>query len=80
MTGVQLWISCIENVVSGNEIRRCRKPGVYLFGICSTLASSMPMTWNRGIGPLSFNHIEGTQGTGDPTVIPEQRGPEESDP
>ena len=60
MTGVQLWISCIENVVAGNEIRRCRKPGVYLFGICSTLASSMPMTWNRGIGPLSFNHIEGT--------------------
>jgi len=26
------------------------------------------------------NSIEGTQGTGDPTVIPEQRGPKESDP
>lgn len=60
MTGVQLWISCIENVVSANRVLRCRKPGVYLFGNCSTLASSMPMTWNRGIGPLNFNHIEGT--------------------
>ena len=60
MTGVQLWISCIENVVSANEVRRCRKAGVYLFGLCSTMASSMPMTWNRGIGPLNFNHVEGT--------------------
>jgi hypothetical protein len=61
MTGVQLWIACIENVLSGNTVERCRKPGLYLFGLCSTLASSMPMTWNRGIGPLYFNHIEGTQ-------------------
>ncbi|NMC20341.1 MAG: hypothetical protein GYA33_07960 [Thermogutta sp.] len=61
MTGVQLWIACIENVLSGNTVQRCRKPGLYLFGLCSTLASSMPMTWNRGIGPLYFNHIEGTR-------------------
>ena len=61
MTGVQLWISCIENVVSGNTVARMRKPGLYLYGNCTTLASSMPCTWNRGIGPLYFNHIEGTR-------------------
>ncbi len=61
MTGVQLWISCIENVVSGNVVERMRKPGLYLYGNCTTLASSMPTTWNRGIGPLYFNHIEGTR-------------------
>jgi len=61
MTGIQLWISCIENIVSDNEVARQRKPAVYLYGVCTTLASSMPMTWNRGIGPLYFNHIEGTR-------------------
>jgi len=61
MTGVQLWISCIENVVSGNDVQRMRKPALYLYGNCTTLASSMPTTWNRGIGPLYFNHIEGTR-------------------
>lgn len=60
MTGIQLWISCIENVLSDNVVARTRKPGLYLFGNCSTLASSMPATWNRGIGPLYFNHVEGT--------------------
>jgi hypothetical protein len=63
MTGVQLWISCIENIVSGNVVERCRKPALYLYGNCTTLASSMPATWNRGIGPLYFNQIEGTQAT-----------------
>lgn len=61
MTGVQLWISCIENIVSGNVVARQRKPGLYLYGNCTTLASSMPCTWNRGIGPLYFNQIEGTR-------------------
>jgi hypothetical protein len=61
MTGVQLWISCIENILSGNVVQRMRKPGLYLYGNCTTLASSMPQTWNRGIGPLYFNHIEGTR-------------------
>lgn len=61
MTGIQLWISCIENVLSGNVVERMRKPGLYLYGNCTTLASSMPPTWNRGIGPLYFNHIEGTR-------------------
>jgi hypothetical protein len=61
MTGIQLWISCIENVLSDNSIERQRKPGLFLYGTCTTLASSMPMTWNRGIGPLYFNHVEGTR-------------------
>ena len=61
MTGIQLWISCIENIISNNEVARMRKPGLFLYGTCTTLASSMPTTWNRGIGPLYFNHIEGTR-------------------
>ena len=61
MTGIQLWITCIENIVSANEIARQRKPAFYLYGNCTTLASSMPRHWNRGIGPLYFNHVEGTR-------------------
>ena len=61
MSGIQLWIACIENIVSDNVIERMRKEGLYLYGNCTTLASSMPMSWNRGIGPLYFNQIEGTR-------------------
>ncbi len=61
MTGIQLWISCVENIVSGNTISRQRKPGLFLYSTCTTLASSMPRTWNRGIGPLNWNHIEGNR-------------------
>lgn len=61
MTGVQLWIGCVENIVSGNIIERQRKPGLFLYSTCTTLASSMPRTWNRGIGPLNWNHIEGNR-------------------
>jgi hypothetical protein len=61
MTGVQLWIACIENILSGNQVERMRKPGLYLYGNCTTLASSMPASWNSGIGPLYFNHVEGSQ-------------------
>lgn len=92
MTGIQLWIGCIENVLSDNEVARTRKPGLYLFGNCSTLASSMPATWNRGIGPLYFNHVEGTRcdqtscgillisGVLDGSAVPEQRGPRPAKP
>ncbi|NOZ19877.1 MAG: hypothetical protein GXP25_02180 [Planctomycetes bacterium] len=59
MTGIQLWIGCVENIVSGNIIRRQRKPGLFLYSNCTTLASSMPRTWNRGIGPFFFNLCEG---------------------
>ena len=59
MTGIQLWISCIENVVAGNTIARVRKPAIFMFAHGTTLASSMPRTWNRGLAPLLFNHIEG---------------------
>lgn len=61
MTGIQLWISCIENVVAGNTIARQRKPGVFLYANGSTLASSMPRTWNRGISPLFWNTVEGNR-------------------
>ena len=61
MTGIQLWISCIENVISDNRVERMRKPGLFLYATCTTLASSMPPTWNHGIGPLYFNHVEGTR-------------------
>jgi hypothetical protein len=59
MTGVQLWISCIENVVAGNSIARQRKPGLFFYANGTTLASSMPRTWNRGISPLFWNVAEG---------------------
>ncbi len=61
MTGVQLWISCVENVVAGNTIERQRKPGLFLYANCSTLASSMPRTWNRGVSPLFWNLAEGNR-------------------
>jgi len=61
MTGVQLWISCIENVVARNSIARQRKEGIFLYANGTTLASSMPRTWNRGISPLFFNLIEGNR-------------------
>lgn len=61
MTGIQLWISCIENIVSGNTIARQRKPGIFLYANGTTLASSMPRTWNRGISPLFWNTCEGNR-------------------
>ncbi|MCX7006982.1 MAG: hypothetical protein NTY53_06990, partial [Kiritimatiellaeota bacterium] len=61
MTGIQLWISCVENVIAGNTIARQRKPGLYLYGNGTTLASSMPRTWNRGISPLFWNVAEGNR-------------------
>jgi hypothetical protein len=61
MTGVQLWISCVENIVSGNSIARQRKPGLFFYGNATTLASSMPRSWNRGISPLFWNLAEGNR-------------------
>ena len=61
MTGVQLWISCIENIVAANSIARQRKEGIFLYANGTTLASSMPRTWNRGISPLFFNLVEGNR-------------------
>jgi hypothetical protein len=59
MTGIQLWISCVENVIAGNSIARQRKPGLFLYANGTTLASSMSRTWNRGISPLFWNVAEG---------------------
>jgi hypothetical protein len=61
MTGIQLWISCVENIVSGNTIARQRKPGLFFYANGTTLASSMPRTWNRGISPLFWNVAEGNR-------------------
>jgi hypothetical protein len=61
MTGIQLWISCIENVVAGNTIARQRRAGIFLYANATTLASSMPRTWNRGISPLFWNVAEGNR-------------------
>ena len=61
MTGIQLWISCVENVIAGNTIARQRKPGLFLYANGTTLASSMPRTWNRGISPLFWNTAEGNR-------------------
>jgi hypothetical protein len=61
MTGVQLWISCVENVIAANTIARQRKPGLFLYASGTTLASSMPRTWNRGISPLFWNLAEGNR-------------------
>ncbi len=61
MTGIQLWISCIENVIAGNTIARQRRPGLFLYANGTTLASSMPRTWNRGISPLFWNLCEGNR-------------------
>ncbi|MDX9867863.1 MAG: hypothetical protein RBT78_08050 [Kiritimatiellia bacterium] len=61
MTGIQLWISCVENVVAGNTVARQRKPGLFFYANGSTLASSMPRTWNRGISPLFWNLAEGNR-------------------
>ena len=61
MTGVQLWISCVENIVAQNSVARQRKPLFFLYANGTTLASSMPCTWNRGISPLFWNTVEGNR-------------------
>jgi len=61
MSGVQLWISCVENVVAGNTVARQRKQGLFFYANGTTLASSMPRTWNRGISPLFWNLAEGNR-------------------
>ncbi len=61
MTGIQLWISCVGNIISENTIARQRRPGLFLYANGTTLASSMPRTWNRGISPLFWNIVEGNR-------------------
>jgi len=59
MSGIQLWYTCVENVVADNQVRHHRRQGISLFSCGSTLASSMPRKWNRGMGPCHFNTYEG---------------------
>ncbi len=59
MSGVQLWFTCIENVVADNIIRHHRGGALSLYGRVSTLASSKPRMWNRGLAPCHWNVFEG---------------------
>lgn len=59
MSGIQLWIGCVENVVADNTIERQRGGALSLTATCTTMASSMPRTWNRGIGVSNWNIFEG---------------------
>jgi hypothetical protein len=61
MSGIQLWISCVENVVARNTIERQRKQGLFFYANGTTLATSMPRTWNRGLSPLFWNVAEGNR-------------------
>ncbi len=61
MTGIQLWIGCWQNVVTGNDIARMRKPGIFLAGFYTTQESTMPNTWNRGVGIMWYNDIDGNR-------------------
>jgi hypothetical protein len=59
MTGLQLWIGGSENVFARNHVARERRQGVLLYAAMTTQDHTMPRTWNRGIGPLYYNLVEG---------------------
>jgi len=59
MTGLQLWIGGSENIFARNRVARERRQGVLLYGAMTTQEPTMPRTWNRGIGPLHYNLVEG---------------------
>jgi len=59
MTGLQLWIGGSENVFARNCVARERRQGVLLYAAMTTQDQAMARTWNRGIGPLYYNLVEG---------------------
>jgi hypothetical protein len=59
MTGLQLWIGGSENIFARNRVARMRRQGVLLYAAMTTQDHVMPRTWNRGIGPLYYNLVEG---------------------
>lgn len=59
MCGVQLWIGCVENVVADNIIERQHRQGIFVYGCFTTAHTNLPRSWNSGIGPCYYNHIEG---------------------
>ncbi len=71
MSGVQLWFTCIENVVAGNTVADQRRGGISLHASRATLASSQRRTWNRGVGPSYFNTFEdnSVEGTTDGGIV-----------
>ena len=61
MSGVQLWIGCVENIVADNIIRRQRRQAVFIYGTQRTAATAVPRMWNSGIGPCYYNIVEGNE-------------------
>lgn len=59
MTGVQLWIGCVENVIANNIIKRQRRQAIFVYASLRTTATQVPRMWNAGIGPSYYNFIEG---------------------
>lgn len=59
MTGLQLWIGGTENIFARNRVARERRQGILLYAAMTTREPTMPRTWNRGIGPLYYNLVEG---------------------
>ncbi len=59
MTGIQFWINGCENVCWGNRIANQRREGILLFGNATSLDSNQTPGWNRGIGAIYYNHVEG---------------------
>lgn len=69
MTGVQLWIGGVENVIADNQLSNLSREGILLFSAASGGPQNQPPFWpipgrnlagfNRGIGPSYFNTITG---------------------
>jgi hypothetical protein len=66
MTGIQLWINGVENVIAGNRLERMRREGILVYGMCNGIAPAATPGWNGGIGAVFYNlvadnHVEGTE-------------------
>lgn len=61
MTGIQLWIGCWDNIVTGNFVANQRRAGLFLYGTYTTADAEMKNTWNRGVGVCWFNEVVGNR-------------------
>ncbi len=69
MTGVQLWINGVENVIADNRLTDFSREGILLHSAASGGLQSQPPFWpivgnnragfNRGIGVIYFNTVTG---------------------
>jgi hypothetical protein len=66
----------VENIVAGNRIADHRRQAMYVLGSATTLASSMPQMWNRGLAPSYFNTFESnrTQNTATGCLVSARTG------